>query len=191
MGPRLEQRHLERRLHAGRGLRLRGGQVRSGVSLRGGGLERYFPGRPDISNMTPLAQYDAFLILITQPVTCTMPVTAASGTSRTLQWGAGWNNAGWSGTDGTAPEQAFACADGSYAAAYRFTDAGLERYFPGRPDISNMGPLNKYDAFLILVTAPVGCTMPIAPRTRVMHMRRHRSLRRNRNEATRLGPHGH
>jgi hypothetical protein len=52
---------------------------------------------------------------------------------------------------------------GSYAAAYRFTDAGLERYFPGRPDISNMAPLNKLDAFLILVTAPVTCAMAIAP----------------------------
>jgi len=38
---------------------------------------------------------------------------------------------------------------------------GFERYFPGRPEISNMGPLNKYDAFLILVTAPVSCTMPV------------------------------
>ena len=85
-----------------------------------GGLERFFPDRPDISNMNPLAQYDAFLILITQPVTCVMPVAAASGTSRTLQWGVGWNNAGWSGADGTPPQQAFACADGSYAAAYRY-----------------------------------------------------------------------
>jgi hypothetical protein len=126
-----------------------------------GGLERYFPGRPDISNMGPLAQYDAFLILITQPVTCTMPVAAASGSSRTLQWGAGWNNGGWSGADGTGPQDAFTCADGSYAAAYRYVAGGLERYFPGRPDISNMGPLNKYDAFLILLTAPVSCTMPI------------------------------
>jgi hypothetical protein len=91
-----------------------------------------------------------------------MPVTAASGTTRTLEWGAGWQNDGWSGADGTPPEQAFACADGSYAAAYCFTAAGLERYFPGRPDISNMGPLSRYDAFLILVTAPVNCAMAIA-----------------------------
>jgi len=127
------------------------------------GLERYFPNRPDISNMGPLSQYDAFLILTTQPVTCTMPVTAASGSSRTLQWGVGWHNEGWSGADGTAPEEAFSCAAGSYAAAYRFTETGLERYFPNRPDISNMGLLNKYDAFLILVTAPVSCAMAIAP----------------------------
>jgi parallel beta-helix repeat protein len=126
------------------------------------GLERYFPDRPDISNMAPLAPYDAFLILITQPVTCTMPVASASGASRTLQWNPGWHDEGWSGADGTPPQDAFACAAGSYAAAYRFTDTGLQRYFPDRPDISNMGPLNKYDAFLILVTAPVSCTMPIA-----------------------------
>jgi len=127
------------------------------------GLERYFPARPDISTMGPLSEHDAFLILISDPVTCYMPVTAASGSSRSLQWGVGWNNEGWSGADGTSPEDAFACAAGSYAAAYRFTDSGLERYFPDRPDISNMGPLNKYDAFLILVTAPLSCSMPTTP----------------------------
>jgi hypothetical protein len=40
---------------------------------------------------------------------------------------------------------------------------GWERYFPDRPEISNMGPLNKYDAFLILAMAPVSCSMAIAP----------------------------
>jgi parallel beta-helix repeat protein len=128
-----------------------------------GGLERYFPDRPDISNMNPLGQYVAFLILITQPVTCTMPAASASGATRTLQWGPGWHNEGWSGADGTAPQEAFACGDGNYAGAYRLVNGNWERYFPGRPDISNMGPLNKYDAFLILVTAPVSCTMPVAP----------------------------
>jgi hypothetical protein len=125
------------------------------------GLERFFPDRPDISNMGPLNKFNAFLVLITQPVTCVMPVASTSGATAALHWDVGWQNVGWSGSDGTAPQQAFACADGSYAAAYRFTDVGLERYFPNRPDISNMGPLNKYDAFLILVTAPVNCTMPI------------------------------
>jgi Tol biopolymer transport system component len=127
------------------------------------GLQRYFPDRPDISNMGPVGEHDAFLILITDPVTCYMPLAAASGSNRTLQWEAGWNNASWSGADGTPPEDAFACADDSYAAAYRYVDGGLERFFPDRSDISNMGPLDKYDAFLILVTASVSCSMPIAP----------------------------
>jgi parallel beta-helix repeat protein len=139
------------------------GKFAAAYRFTGAGLERLFPGRPDISNMQPLAQYDAFLILITQPVTCFMPVAPGSPPTRTLQWSANWQNDGWSGADATTPQDAFACADGSYAAAYRFTDAGLERYFPDRPDISNMAPLNKYDAFLMLVTAPVSCTMPIGP----------------------------
>jgi len=61
------------------------------------------------------------------------------------------------------PQDAFACAVGSYAAAYRLVGGRWERYFPGRPDISNMAPLSKYEAFLIRVTAPVSCTMSIAP----------------------------
>jgi parallel beta-helix repeat protein len=127
-----------------------------------GSLERFFPDRPDISNMGSLAQYDAFLILIAEPVTCVMSVAPGSPPTRTFQWGAGWNNAGWSGADATPPQQAFACAEGSYAAAYRYVSGGLERFFPGRPDISNMAPLNKYEAFLILLMAPVNCTMPVS-----------------------------
>jgi hypothetical protein len=131
--------------------------------LVSGGWERYFPGRSEISNMTDLEQYDAFPILVTGDVTCEMVVTDPAGTQRTLEWGVGWQNEVWTGADGTTPQDAFACADGSYAAAYRLVGGGWERYFPGRPDISSMGPLNKYDAFLILVTAPVNCSMAIAP----------------------------
>jgi hypothetical protein len=139
------------------------GNYAAAYRLVGGGWERHFPGRPDISNMGPLHQYDAFLILVTGHVTCAMPVADPPGTERTLDWGLGWQNEGWSGPDGTAPQDAFACADGSYAAAYRLVGGGWERYFPGRPDISNMGPLNSHDAFLILVTTPVSCTMPVGP----------------------------
>jgi hypothetical protein len=126
------------------------------------GLERYFPGRADISNMTDLDQYDAFLILITAAVSCDMDVDAAPGTSRTLEWAAGWQNATWTGADGTTPETAFACAGSSVAAVYKFAEGGaLERYFPGRTDISNLAALDQYDTFLILLTAAVTCDMPI------------------------------
>jgi hypothetical protein len=131
-----------------------------------GGLERYFPGQAGISNMTDLAQYDTFLILITDSVTCEMPIEAAPGTTRTLQWAAGWQDAGWTGASGTPPQNAFACAEGKYAAAYKYLDeGGLERYFPGQSGISNMGVLSQHDAFLILITAPVSCDMAIATST--------------------------
>ena len=139
------------------------GNYAAAYRLVSGGWERHFPDRPDLSNMTDLGQYDAFLVLLTEEVTCDMPVASPSGTERTLDWGVGWQNDGWTGTDGTAPQDAFACAASSYAAAYRLVSGGWERYFPDRPEISNMGPLNSFDPFLILVTAPVSCTMPIAP----------------------------
>ena len=127
------------------------------------GLERYFPGRADISNMTDLAQYDPFLILITEAVSCDMDVEGAPGASRALQWAVGWQNAAWTGADGATPESAFACAGSNAAAVYKFAGGGtLERYFPGRTDISNLTALNQYDAFLILLTAPVTCDMAIA-----------------------------
>ena len=113
--------------------------------------------------MTDLGQYDTFLMLITDDVTCEMPVADPPGSERTLDWGVGWQNDGWTGADDIPPEDVFDCAEGSYAAAYRLVGGGWERYFPDRPDISTMGPLDGYDAFLILVTAPVSCTMPIAP----------------------------
>jgi hypothetical protein len=139
------------------------GNYAAAYRLVGGGWERYFPDRPDLSNMTDLAQYDAFLILVTGDVTCQMEVADPLGTERTLAWGVGWQNDGWTGADGTPPEDVFDCADGSYAAAYRLVGGGWERHFPDRPEISNMGPLDEYDAFLILVTAPVSCTMAVGP----------------------------
>jgi hypothetical protein len=138
------------------------GKYAAAYRLVNGGWERHFPNRLDISNMQDFEQYDAFFILVTQDTTCQMPLADPPGSLRTLDWGVGWNNDGWTGPDGTSPQDAFACAGGNYAAVYRLVSGGWERYFPDRPDISNMGPLNKYDAFLILVTAPVSCTMAVA-----------------------------
>ncbi len=139
------------------------GKYAAAYRLVGGVWERYFPDRPEISNMGSLEQYDAFLILITEDVTCEMPLADPAAIERTLAWGVGWQNDGWTGADGTAPQDAFACAAGSYAAAYRLVGGGWERYFPDQPGISNMGPLDEYDAFLIQVTAPVSCSMAITP----------------------------
>jgi hypothetical protein len=139
------------------------GNYAAAYRYTGGGIERYFPDRPEISNMGYLEQFDAFLILITQDVNCDMPVADPPSSQRTLDWAVSWHDEGWTGPDGTSPQSAFSCADDGYAAAYQLVNGGFERYFPERPEISNMGPLNKYDAFLILVTAPVSCTMPVVP----------------------------
>jgi hypothetical protein len=139
------------------------GSYAAAYRLVSGGWERHFPDRPEISNMADLEPYDAFLILVTGDVTCQIATADHDDGERTLEWGVGWQNDGWSGADGSEPEDAFECVEGSYAAAYRLVSGGWERYFPDRPDVSNMGPLDEYDAFLILVTEPVSCSMAIAP----------------------------
>ncbi|UCH86935.1 MAG: hypothetical protein JSU97_00530, partial [Dehalococcoidia bacterium] len=139
------------------------GSYAAAYRLVSGSWERHFPDRPGMSNMTDLEQYDAFLILITEEVSCEMAVGDAPGSERTLDWSAGWQNEGWTGADDTEPEDAFACADDSYGAAYRLVGGGWERYFPDKPGISDMSSLEQYDAFLILVTEPVSCSMAIAP----------------------------
>ena len=85
----------------------------------------------------------------------------AGALARTVEWGAGWQNGSWTGVTNTSAE-ALSCADGKYAAVDQFVAGGLERYFPGRANVSNMTALAQYDTFLILLTAPVICDMPIA-----------------------------
>jgi hypothetical protein len=130
-----------------------------------------FDGSPEGPNVTATAtDSDGNTSEFSEPVALSEPTPTGTPSptpsptpeaTRTLVWGPGWQNATWSGA--STPEEAFACAAGNYAAAYRLVSGGWERYFPDWPDLSNMGSLNKYDAFLILVTAPVSCTMSIAP----------------------------
>lgn len=79
----------------------------------------------------------------------------------------GWHSFVWTGPSGTDPETALACIDGFYGVAYRWVGSTktFERWAPDRPDISNMGDLDKYDSLLVLVTdSGAQCErMPIDP----------------------------
>jgi hypothetical protein len=131
--------------------------------LTEGAWERHFPDRPDISNMGPLEQYDAFLILVTEDVTCEMPVADPPGTERTLTIPAGsWANFGWTGA--SSPQEVADCFDeGRIAVMYRL-DADtqqFERWFRGREELSTMGDVAQFDALLALNASdqPAACTM--------------------------------
>jgi cysteinyl-tRNA synthetase len=80
---------------------------------------------------------------------------------------AGWHSFVWTGPSGTDPQTVLACIDGSYDVAYRWlgSTATFERWLPDRPAISDMGPLNKYDSLLVLITdGGTRCVgMPIDP----------------------------
>jgi len=151
------------------------GEVYEGSTTADGDGNWSLPGTPEGPNITATAtDSDGNTSEFSAPLTPPWPTPSPTptptptpsptpsptpGATRTLMWGPGWHNASWSGA--STPEEAFACAAGNYAAAYRLVGGGWERHFPDRPELSNMGPLNEYDAFLILVTAPVTCDMPI------------------------------
>jgi cysteinyl-tRNA synthetase len=79
----------------------------------------------------------------------------------------GWHSIVWTGPSGIEPETALACVEGSYAIAYRWVDSGepFERWIPDRPDMSDMGNLDKHDLLLVLITdSGAQCGgMPIEP----------------------------
>jgi len=76
-------------------------------------------------------------------------------TTRSFDLGpSGWHNLVWTGPSGTEPGTALACIEGGYAIAYRWMDDSepFERWIPGRPAMSDMRSLNKYDLLLVLIT---------------------------------------
>jgi len=67
-----------------------------------------------------------------------------------------WAISVWSGNDGTAAEQALAtCGAGAVDAAYSLDPetGGWSRWFAGRPEVSNLPPLNDMQGLLVLGAA--------------------------------------
>jgi hypothetical protein len=137
------------------------GKYAAAYRLVDGGWERYFPSWPNISDMTPLEQYDTFFILVTADVICQMPVADPASTERTLDWDVGWHNDAWSG-DSATPSEVFSCADGKYSVVYSLVNGVFERFVTGMPLLSTIGSVDEYDAFLILMTDDVACSMPVS-----------------------------
>jgi hypothetical protein len=94
---------------------------------------------------------------------------AAADETRTIDLSPqGWHDLTWSGANGTDPGTALACIAGKYSIAYAWEGpmAGFKRYVEGCavPGICNMGPLDKYDSLLVLISgAGATCQMPVAP----------------------------
>jgi parallel beta-helix repeat protein len=103
----------------------------------------------------------------TATATGTPTPTATPGASRTIDLSPpGWHSLVWSGADATDPGVALACIAGKYSIAYAWEGptAGFKRYIDGRPELSNLSPLDKYDSMMVNITpAGVTCEMPVAP----------------------------
>jgi hypothetical protein len=85
-----------------------------------------------------------------------------------------WSIAVWEGTSGTAAADALAaCGEGSVAAAYSLDpqSGAWSRWFAGKPDVSNLAPLNDMQGVLALggsvgpVATPTPAATPIVTAT--------------------------
>ena len=115
----------------------------------GGGYDRWFPGRPDVTTMESLNSYDALFVLMSlSAVWAQQP--SAPPTSANL--GQGWNDVCYLG-GAKSPGDATASIAGQLSVLYVLgTDQAWTRYVPSRPEVSNMAQLKPYQAALMLVT---------------------------------------
>ena len=79
-----------------------------------------------------------------------------------------WSIAVWEGDDGAAVDAALAsCGAGSMVAAYSLDSqtGAWSRWFAGKPDVSNLPPLNDKQGVLALGRAPTATPTPVATAT--------------------------
>jgi hypothetical protein len=129
-------------------------------------FQRWIRGREDLSNMGDVQRYDALLALnaSAQPATCNMPQQLlVQGYTIPPE---SWANFAWV-SNGSYPAAgaADACGEGKIAVMYRLDAASqtFQRWIRGRPDLSNMGDVQPYDALLALNASdqPAGCVFPV------------------------------
>jgi len=124
-------------------------------------LDRWFPGRPDVSSIPALAPYDQLLVLTSEATTWNQQFSGESQGSVALAQG--WNGVCYSGATADM-ETATAGISGQPTVIYALeADQSWERYIPGRPDLSDMTQSERLRALLILVPQEDGATWVFNP----------------------------
>jgi hypothetical protein len=117
----------------------------------GQGFDRWIPGRPDISTINTVEAYDQLIILMTSGSVWEQEIAEPRPASVVLV--PGWNSICYAGLEND-PDVATAGIAGKFAAIYGFSNPEQvwQRYFPGRPDISNLASLQTYDSIFLAAT---------------------------------------
>jgi len=122
----------------------------------GGALDRWFPGRPEVSTIDTLAPEDALLMLVGAPVQWAQSSEGAAPDS--AQMTQGWNSICYEG-ESRRLDEAIGGVDGEVAIAYTLLPGqGWLRFVPGREEISNLEQVEPHQALLVLVSDADGAT---------------------------------
>lgn len=122
----------------------------------GGALERWFPGRPEVSTINTLAPQDSLLVLAAAPVEWTQ--TSEGAAPDTADMAQGWNSICYEG-ESRAVDEAVGGVDGELAIIYALAPGqGWLRFVPGRGEISNLEQVEPHQALLVLVSDAAGAT---------------------------------
>lgn len=125
-----------------------------------GGYDRWFPNRPDISAMEALASYDTlFILMSSSTVWAQQPSTAPTSASLNQ----GWNSVCYVGAAKSASDATAAIANQLGILYVLESSQSWSRYVPSQPELSSVGQLQRYDAVLVLVSAPGGTVWPFDP----------------------------
>ena len=117
---------------------------------------RWFAGKPDVSNLVALAHMEGVLALGGTAAAAgaeDLAAAQAEGDMHNCPPAGKWSIAVWEGDTSTAAADALAaCGADAVAAAYSLDSAtgAWSRWFAGKPDVSNLPPLNDMEGVLAL-----------------------------------------
>jgi hypothetical protein len=136
-----------------------------------GAWSRWFAGKPDVSNLSPLSEMQGVLALGGTAAVATGDTLAAAqadGELHNCPPAGKWSIAVWEGTDGTEAADVLAtCGESAVAAAYSLDPqtGAWSRWFAGKPDVSNLAPLTDVQGVLALGVATAPPPTPAATPT--------------------------
>jgi hypothetical protein len=124
------------------------------------GYDRWFPSRPELSNIAALSPYQALLVLTSTAATWNQ--TTAGPEPDSVDLAQGWNSVCYCG-QAQDMEQATAAISGDFTILYAFDGQAWRRFVPGRPELSSISQLEHCQAVLVLATRQGGTSWAFGP----------------------------
>jgi hypothetical protein len=126
----------------------------------GGGYDRWFPGRPEVSTITTLTPYKSLLLLMTEGAAWNQTPAGSPPASASLAQG--WNSICYTGAAKPPSDATSSIADDFSIVYVLGSNQAWSRYVPSRPEVSNIDQLEQYGAVLMLANGN-GVTWTFSP----------------------------